>query len=292
MKHNANCLVKYETEHLEHFFDNKSNERIQKLMVRCTNSDQDCDWIGELKDLDDHRSRCPKEEIPCTFSEVGCEIRPLRENLDDHITQDQQLHLHCAMTSVLQLRQELATAQENLKETLTECMDEVRILPMILKMSDYASFHKTRNTWYSTPFYSRRIECRLRLCIRLQTEGYCFPEKANVAVELLYSQTRPIPCIPNSLTVELLNQARDAAHHKITLTSTSLSKMCEEGIVAFGCFDAPEPTFLGYNNQVQYLLRDCLFFRVSEDEGVRKPWLVDPMPRSDWKQLQPTRYIM
>ena len=58
-----------------HFLNQRSNERIQKLMVECTNQDlhAGCDWTGELKDLDDHRSQCPKQEIPCTFR---CKTRP------------------------------------------------------------------------------------------------------------------------------------------------------------------------------------------------------------------------
>ena len=55
----------------------------------------------------------------------------------------------------------------------------------------------------------------------------------------------------------------------------------EEGIAMSGDFDLPVQ---GINPQVQYLQNDCLFFQVSENEGVRKPWLVDPMPRSDLKQ--------
>jgi len=160
--HYFGSTVKCKQEPLEYYFDQRSNDQIQKLKVKCINSNQSCEWTGDLKDLDDHRSQCPKEEIPCIFSEVGCETRLLREDLDNHITQDQQQHLNCAVTSILRLRQELATTQgelQEVQETLSKCVDEVRTLPMIFEVSNYAQFKETGDTWYSTPFYSRRSEC-------------------------------------------------------------------------------------------------------------------------------------
>jgi len=169
---------------------------------------------------------------------------------------------------------------------------------MILKMSNYAQFKKTGDTWYSTPFYSRWSECRLCLRVRpSQAQGihsWRQPQNPNVivshhhqsegvgvALELLSS---PIPHNFMSLTVELLNQASDAAHMKCNIIpsrSTSLnSRIREEGIAKSDDFDLPVQST---HPQVQYLQNDCLLFRVSEDEGL-KPWLVDPMPRSDWKQ--------
>jgi len=291
--HKASCSVKHKNknEPLDHFFDHKSNERIQKLKVECTNLDQGCDWTGELKDLDDHRSQCPKEEIPCTFSDVGCETRPLREYLNYHITQDQQQHLHCAMMSILRLRQELATTRKELastrgelqkvQETLSKCMDEVQTLPMTFKMSNYAQFKETGDTWYSTPFYSRKSRCRLRLCVRptvrplLIGHGWNQPENATVALEVFTSSKPYI-----SLKVEILNQVSDAAHLSFTPTaiSTSKFKSCGE-IIEVPIYPddhvAVHPLFSsGFIDQqkdpVQYLYHDCLFFRVSESE---KPWL-------------------
>ena len=258
LSHITSCRQKNKN---NHFSDNKSNERIQTLMVKCTNSDEGCDWTGELKDLDDHRSQCPKETIPCTLSEVGCETRLLRENLDEHIAQDQQQHLNCAVASILSLRQELAT-----------CMDEVRTLPVIIKMTDFAEFRNTGDVWYSTAFYSRRSECRLRLCVWIQSEHpsrfYCsLDNKVSVALELLCSRTSPWQRQePISLTVELLNQRGDASHSKLTPKSNSSSDFeGEEKIVMSGVFDL---------QHMQYMQGNCLFFRVSESKDYEKPWLV------------------
>jgi len=118
--HVSGSTEKCKKEDVDYFFDHKSNERIQNLMAKCMNSNQSCDWTGKLKDLDGHRSQCPKEEIPCTFSEVGCETQLLRENLDDHIAQNQQQHLHCAVMSISRLRQELASTQKELASTQKE----------------------------------------------------------------------------------------------------------------------------------------------------------------------------
>ena len=258
----ARCCVKCKSKSFDHFLDQRSNERIQKLMVECTNQGQGCDWIGELKDLDDHRSQCPKEEIPCTFSEVGCKIRPMRGDLVHHIKQDQQQHLDCAVTSVLRLRQELATTQGKLQET--------RTLPTIFKMSNYAQFKKTGDVWYSTPFCCLWSECRLRLCVQLQPKQSSYSWKFGVLLELLSSPMTPMPHMPisNSLTVELLNQVGDTRHHKISLILTSSSKSC--------VFDLSHLFGHTVGPSIQYVCDDCLFFRVSENKSVEKPWLVDP----------------
>jgi len=252
--------VKHKNEPLDHSFDHESNERIQKLKVKCTNLDQSCDWTGELKDLDDHRSQCPKEEIQCTLSEVGCETRLLRENLDDHLVQNQQQHLNCAVTSISRLRQELATTRGELREVQETFSRSIKTLPRIFKMSNYAQIKKNGETWYSTPFYSRwNYDCKVRLCVRpLQAS-----EHVGVALEVLTSLQLSIPAI--SLTVEVLNQERDDTHYSFTPS------------VSFGSDKTHEKKI---PVSTTYLCDDCLFIRVSEKECTEKPWLVDPpMPR-------------
>ena len=275
--HKSDCPVKYKNEPLDHFPDHKSNERIQKLMLKCTNQGEGCDWTGELKDLDDHRSQCPKEEIPCTLSEVGCETRLPREILDDHIAQNQQQHLDCAVKSILKLKQELATTRgelQGVQETLSRCMDEVRTLPTIIRMSDYAQFKAKGETWYSAPFYSRSNECSYHLCIRpLKT----FNHSEAVNVELKVLTRRLCPAYRTSLTVAVLNQATDASH--ITFFPVVISSHDS----SFGeNIELSARPYVHHQNAypgVKYLDRDCIFFRVSES---MKPWLVDPVPkRSD-----------
>jgi len=268
--HRLHCCVKCKSRSLDYFFDRKSNEQIQKLMVKCTNLDEGCDWIGELKDLDDHCSQCPKEEIPCTLSDVGCQKRLLREDLDNHITQDQQQHLHCAVTSILRLRQELATTQGELREvqeTLSKCNNEMQTLPMTFKMSNYAKFKEERDTWYSTPFYSRRSECRFCLRVQPQQPGWNQPETISFALEVLAS-SEPY----TSLKVEVLNQASDAAHLSITPSAFSTFNFRGCGQIVELSTPPPLRGHDGFQCQttVQYLYRNCLFFRVSECE---KPWL-------------------
>ena len=105
--------------------------------------------------------------------------------------------------------------------------------------------------------------------------------------------------ISNSLTVEVLNQAENATHNNVTLTSSSSSKSCEEKIVASGVCDLSTSVLsLGSGStarpHIQYLDKDCLIFRVSEDKTTdKKPWLVDPMlRRSDLTRVQSTTRIL
>ena len=228
-----------------------------------------------LKDLDNHCSKCLKEEIPCTFSEIGCKTRPMRKDLDNHIAQNQQQHLDCAMASILRLRQELATTRGELQEvqsTLSTCMDEAQTLPMVFKMSNFAQIKEAGDTWYSAPFYSRRSECRLRLCVRpLPTPSN--PGEVDVTLEVLTRQFHATYDI--SLTVQILNQAKDGGH--ITYTQTAMSTYdslsCRQRVVLSVDPVCADLTRLGADDHYstyEYLSRDCLFFRVSESE---KLWL-------------------
>ena len=254
--HKSDCPVKYKNESLDHFPDHKSNERLQKLMVKCTKSGQGCDWTGQLKDLNDHRShQCPKEKIPCTLSEVGCETSLLRENLGNHIAQKQMQHFEFVVKSTLRLKQELATTREELQEVQETLIKSTQALPMILKMSNYAQLKSSGKTWRSTPFYSHRSECRQHLCVQpLQTSNHS--EEVTIAMEL---ETDPPHGRFIHLTVEVLNQAKDASHIRFNPKSSfgagSSSKSCDEKLVL--------STYPG----VQYLYEDCLYFRVSENEG-------------------------
>ena len=263
--HKSDCPVKYKNEHLDHFPDHKSNERIQKLMVKCTNSDRGCDWTGQLKDLDDHCShQCPKETIPCTLSEVGCETPLLREDLDVHIAKNQTQHFELAVKSILRLRQELATTQGKLQKVEEALSKSSQTVPKVFRLSNYEHFKTKDHPMYSTPFYSRsNNQCKLCLCVRpLQTWNNS--EQVGVSLELLTSSEHSIAAI--SLTVAVLSQERDGTHHSFTPRPNWASpKTYEEKIMVS-----------------TYLRNDCLFFRVSEKECDERPWLVDPpMPRSD-----------
>ena len=256
--HNVSCTMKHKNGPLEHFPDHRSNERMQKLMVKCSNQDEGCDWTGELKDLNDHRSQCPKQEIPCTLSEVGCVKRPMRENLDVHIAQNQKQHFEFAVASILRLRQELATTQGKLQKVEEALSKSTQTLPKVFRLPNYEHFKTKDDPMYSTPFYSRsNNQCKFCLCVQPHNS-----DQVGVSLELLKSSEHSIAFI--SLKVAVLSQERDGTHHSFTPRPNWASlKTHEEKIMVS-----------------TYLRNDCLFFQVSEKEFDERPWLVDPpIPR-------------
>ena len=46
-----------------------------------------------LKNMSNHRSKCPQEPVEYPFTEAGCDDKPHRIQLDEHLASNQQKHL-------------------------------------------------------------------------------------------------------------------------------------------------------------------------------------------------------
>ena len=63
------------------------DREIKSLKVVCSNSESGCDWVGELRSLDDHLTTCGYALLRCTNEcmENDEEVRMLRRDLDQHL---------------------------------------------------------------------------------------------------------------------------------------------------------------------------------------------------------------
>ena len=62
-------------------------QEIKALKVKCNNSENGCDWVGELRSLDDHLTTCGYTLLRCPNKcmENNKEVQRLRSNLDCHL---------------------------------------------------------------------------------------------------------------------------------------------------------------------------------------------------------------
>ena len=91
---------------------------IMALKVNCDNLDNGCQWVGELRSLEEHVQNCDYTLLPCTneCKILNVTVTVLRKNLDNHLTNDcpkrQYQCLHC---------KEMGEYEERTTEHLKTC---------------------------------------------------------------------------------------------------------------------------------------------------------------------------
>ena len=65
--------------------------KVQQLTVRCQHKKNGCDWVGELGNLEDHVTKCPKQPWQCVY----CAFSGLREGEKDHLSGCGQFPVPC-----------------------------------------------------------------------------------------------------------------------------------------------------------------------------------------------------
>ena len=72
------------------------------------------------KDINNHRSKCPKELVECPFAEAGCKIEVRRHQFDDHLESNQQKHLLLVMGAYKEMKGNLQSTQAKFNQTETK----------------------------------------------------------------------------------------------------------------------------------------------------------------------------
>ena len=134
---------------------------------------------------------------------------------------------------------------------------------------------KTAKMTLVSPFYTSSGGYHMQ--INVVANGYGSGEGTHVSVftELLdgcYDNQLHWPFL-GTVTYELLNQIRDAMHHRMVITLALRDNMNAGSIIGITKF-LPHSS-LGHNpaTNTQYLLNDTLYFRVSVKVHNHKPWL-------------------
>ncbi|XP_064389747.1 TNF receptor-associated factor 5-like [Halichondria panicea] len=73
------------------------------MTLACPNR---CHQKVKRKDIDEHRNKCPLEEVDCSFSEAGCEVRLPRKHLENHERTSIQSHLRLTMATTAAVKRE------------------------------------------------------------------------------------------------------------------------------------------------------------------------------------------
>ncbi|XP_047130386.1 TNF receptor-associated factor 4 isoform X2 [Hydra vulgaris] len=165
--------------------DKACKRTVLAFKVRCYNFGNDCEWIGELGNLQDHLEQCqlievacvnacgrkdihrnqmsqhtdadgdcPLAIVACRYSDVGCKFKARRNELEDHLRESIEEHLKFAHMRIreLEIRQE------------TICMNgkflwKITNYDLLMKQS---ATKKDKEKLCSPPFYTGQYGYKLR----------------------------------------------------------------------------------------------------------------------------------
>ena len=241
--------------------------------IACPNR---CETTVLRRYLEAHRAVCPKEQIECPYAGVGCTERPLREDQQKHVTECAAEHARLALQSFYLRSAQLSQMKDLLSRT------QSATAPITLKMADYLRHQTHCQHWNSLPFFTRVGGYKLRLCVN--ANGYRDGNGTHMSVFLFLAKGQHDGDLPwpfrNCVTIQLLNQLRDENHFGFVVNfKKAPKKACERvmdedwNTTGYGLTKFISLAELAYNAEkgTQYLMDDCLYFRVSVTQD--KPWL-------------------
>ena len=277
-------------------------DKCPDLIVACPNG---CGTEGlARKDLDPHRTLCPKETISCPYAAVGCSSMFLRGDLESHKAESMQQHLDLAMLYIMSTfrSQEEAVASLEMStrpllriEDTTIAQLDARlssleaaslVSPVVFRMSDFVRHKASKEPWYSPGFYTH--PGGYRACLRVYANGFGDAEGTHLSafVNLMRGKNDQSLVWPlrADFTITLLNQIKDGEHREYVapMHSEGDEKFntrvveTEVGSSARGhARFVPHQDLLQPQKQRQYLKGGVLFFRVDASVlPVCKPWLL------------------
>ena len=279
-----------------HLIEGQHKEECPKLPICCPN---ECD-AGNIprEDMEDHRQKCPLEVVQCEYYSMGCHVTMVRKDLHIHDKEKMEVHFlltKCELTDMttsykskinkleselhqnhmkikeleLGLRQNHAvmklmfgewTMQLNTRAAQLSSGDQV--LPVIVRMSEYAQKKENNIDWYSDPFYTEEGGHKIQLNVAPNGCDTAEGNYLSVYMHFIrgpYDDMLPWP-LKGRFKVTLLNQLGDTKHHSVAhnISADQLS-WCGTRTMWDPCFI--KVTTLQNSG---YLKNDSLFFEISK----------------------------
>ena len=251
----------------------------QKHPIDCPNG---CNQSTRIvrSELEAHlKSDCPLAEIECEFRYAGCRKALVRQGNDQHMNEHTQMHLSLLSAKLQQVLSILDTKETELK-SLRQEVDQLKELAITEKASAYqdSGVFTLQNIkrykdvpWCSPPFLSRPRGYKMAFKV------HCKAGNLQMFVYLIggsYDDKLSWP-FQGSIAITVLNQLGDQQHdytYKFNYRSGTPEMIA--GRPELGQSNGDMPTSsryltlqdleLSHNGECQYLLNNCLRFRVTK----------------------------
>ena len=228
----------------------------KKKMVTCPNGR--CGTQVERGKIGEHiQTDCAYGIVPCKYKHVGCEVVKTRMDMTQHEEEDIKSHLDLAMNELASIKEKSSTLRYG--ESIG------------FKVSGFSVLKKVNQRFYSDPFYS--IEgYKIRLAIDANGCGEGEGTHLSVSIELLDGkrENESERLVEGVVVISLLNQLSDSFHFRERFHFKNAQVGQVLGIPRFIshadlCSDS--------SGEVQFLLEDTLYFRVTVVSVSYKEWL-------------------
>ncbi|XP_068688044.1 TNF receptor-associated factor 4-like isoform X3 [Montipora foliosa] len=199
------------------FPDRATERKILDYQVKCPSENDSCQWIGELRNIEEHFSSCqkfpcicpqscgqtsiPRNEInthlerycdltsvACLYSHVGCSVMVPRSALERHLQASMETHLSFACQRLQELQNKLVITDKRFEELEAELvrnndLEELRksIMEKIGRLE--ASLSASNKTEIANT--NRKVEKVEAACFRKQQENDEFVENTRRILEEL-----------------------------------------------------------------------------------------------------------
>ena len=237
-------------------------------------------------DLSVCRSECSWALVRCQYHEIGCKAKFLRGEAELHEATSHKRHFECALEALAALKHSHAALKAEICELRR--WEEGKRPVAVFKMADFERHRVERRSWFGPGFSTHAGG--YRMCLRVEAGGVSPRQSSHVSVFLCLMRGEDDNQLAwpfrGSVTVELLNQARDHTHHRRTVRFESREPDRGNGRVrggrAVGETGRGWPQFVSLEMlerdpgvERQYLKDDCLFLRIADVEVLEsnRPWL-------------------
>ena len=235
-------------------FPNKGLKRsLNQLQVYCTHKD-DCNWSGELQELEKHLNESYSEEtrlfgckfvkIQCEFHYAGCKVQTARKDMATHTLE--QLPYHTKLLTGKMNEQDNLNIIEKLTRSLhykdviihgllkLQRRDEPVAQPMLrvtqhmhsqpihhqvdqcFTMEKFQEHKENDSQWYSPPFYTHPRG--YKMCLQVDANGYDKASGTHLSLFTCFVKGEFDHELPwpfyGNIVVQLLNQNADDHHHE------------------------------------------------------------------------------
>ena len=275
----------------------------------CPEREVSCPYIGCWKKMrqsemiSKHLQVCPKRPVECSFRDFGC-TEVCTGTLDQHNAEYVAHHLSLVSSALTKqgeklrkLEQKLDSqaqnaAQQQLAETEDRCQAleieqqaqnvtikdiSARLQQQLIRVPSFSESKQANAVWYSPAFYCNGY----KMCLCVHPNGHSSSKNESLSVYLhamkgVNDDSLPWP-MNAEVSLQLLNQIANKRHVNKTLhfKSERITSTDEKG-VGQGFDNFVAHNVLGHIAvyKTQYLMDDCIFFKVSIRVMTDKPWLM------------------
>ena len=258
-------------------------------MIRCEYYDMGCEMEIARKDVQDHNTENVNKHLgvlKCELANTKKELtqaqkdvattqkrmvdmqRKFRKQIDNTEHQNQESIKRLEMQlydSICQLHKNCNPWALKLNAMASMSTTEEQVVPVVLKMTNFAKLKKEKEWWYSDPFYTHNKEYKMRLLVCAAGDTGGKTPFVSVWLSLLNGPSSDKKELLLKGKIKLYNQISNTEHHCVTVEcrNNDDASIAEENSWA-NQREWRDPCFIPHDdlNSRNFLKNDCLFFRV------------------------------